>query len=157
MMGQHTWIYELQSQDQLFIIQLFSCPLVWHSKLQSQIVALSTCEAVHFRVSHSLLIEAITIMRGYSQEFIPAPKVHCKAFEGNNGSIELIRAPKMKPHSKSTSIESIIILVGNRSPCKGEIVSIHPIKTNKPAREDIVTKPDDKETLMYLRKQIMNW
>jgi hypothetical protein len=140
-----------------YIIQLFSCPLIWHSKLQTQI-ALSTCEAEYYSLSQSLR-EAIPIMnllselheKGFSEDHIP-PKVHCKAFEDNSGALELARAPKMRPRTKHINI----IYHHFRQHVRDKLISIHPIKT-KEQRADIFTKPVDKETFKYLRKQIMNW
>ena len=83
-----------------WIISLHGCPIIWHSKLQTQI-ALSTCEAEYYSLSQSLR-EAIPVMnllkelkvKGFQGECI-TPVVKYKAFEDNSGALELARVPKM--------------------------------------------------------------
>ena len=82
------------------IIFYAGCPIIWASKLQSQ-VALSTTEAEYIALSMSLR-DALPIMflldkmrdKGF-QVICMAPHVYCKVFEDNSGALELARLPKL--------------------------------------------------------------
>ena len=73
-----------------FVIMYGGCPLIWASKLQTE-VALSTTEAEYIALSQALR-EAIPLMgsmremthHGFKVGTV-IPRVHCKAFEDNSG------------------------------------------------------------------------
>ena len=140
-----------------WIISMHGCPIVWHSKLQTQI-ALSTCEAEYYSLSQSLR-EAIPIMnllkelkaKDFQGEYIP-PIVKCKAFEDNSGALELALVPKMRPRTKHINITYHHF----RKYVKDKEITVHPIDTSE-QRADILTKPLNEKTFSYLRKLIMGW
>jgi hypothetical protein len=88
-----------------FIIFYANCPLVWSSKLQTEITHSAT-EAEYVALSQSLK-EVISIMH-VMDELKAAdfelnqkiPTIHCTAFEDNAGAIEMARLPKMRPRTK---------------------------------------------------------
>ena len=142
-----------------YVISLHGCPLIWHSKLQTQ-VALSTTEAEYIALSQSLR-DTIPIMnllqelkdRGFT-DTSPIPKIHCKAFEDNSGALELAKTPKMRPRTKHINI----VYHHFRSFVKGENpkISVHAIGTLDQTG-DIFTKPLDQNLFQRHRKKIMGW
>ena len=92
-----------------WVIFYAGCPIIWASKLQTQ-VALSTTEAEYIAMS-SALCDVIPIMelvvevaaKGF-QVICIAPVVHCKVFEDNAGALELARLPKLRPRTKHINV-----------------------------------------------------
>ena len=82
----------------------------------------------------------------------PIPKIHCKAFEGNSGALELAKTPKMRPRTKHINI----VYHHFRSFVKGENpkISVHAIGTLDQTG-DIFTKPLDQNLFQRHRKKIM--
>jgi hypothetical protein len=82
------------------IIFYAGCPIIWASKLQSQ-VALTTTKAEYIALSMSLR-DVLPIMfllnemreKGF-QVICMALNVYCKVFEDNSGALELARLPKL--------------------------------------------------------------
>jgi hypothetical protein len=93
-----------------FILKYAGCPLLWASRLQSEI-ALSTTESEYISLS-SALREVIPIMHlirelrdagfTYTQH---KPRIYCKAFEDNSGALEMAKTPKMRPRTKHINIK----------------------------------------------------
>ena len=86
-----------------------SCPIIWASKLQSQ-VALSTTEAEYIAMSMALrdvipLMELIQEMRERKFAIINTqPYVYCKVFKDNSGALKLARLPRLRPRTKHINI-----------------------------------------------------
>jgi hypothetical protein len=77
-----------------FVILFAGCPLIWGSRLQTEI-ALSTTEAEYIALS-TVLRETIPFINLLQElkdmNFIDnyaTPKILCKAFEDNSGALEL--------------------------------------------------------------------
>lgn len=109
-----------------FVIMYAGCPLVWVSKLQTE-VALSTTEAEYIALSQ--VMRELTPVLGILEELTPVlnlnkdqPHVFWKScgyddnsnnlvanlYEDNAGAYELAKAPKMRPRTKH-----IIIISGS--------------------------------------------
>ncbi|KAL7475305.1 LOW QUALITY PROTEIN: hypothetical protein ACHAW6_001227 [Cyclotella cf. meneghiniana] len=79
-----------------------ACPIIWASKLQSQ-VALSITEAEYIAMSMALydvipLMELIKKMRERKFDIINTqPYVYCKVFEDNSGALELAQLLRLRP------------------------------------------------------------
>jgi hypothetical protein len=92
-----------------WIIFYAGCPIIWASKLQSQ-VALSTTEAEYISLSMSLrdvlpIMFLLDEMRSKNFQVIcTAPHVYCKVFEDNSGALELARLPKLRPRTKHINV-----------------------------------------------------
>jgi hypothetical protein len=137
-----------------YIINFVACPIVWTSKLQTQI-ALSTTEAEYTSLSQSLR-EAIPLMQLVKEikekglaTYSDVPKVYCKAFEDNSGALEIARTHKMRPRTKHINL----VYHHFRSFVKKGLVVIWPIKTeDQPA--DIMTKPTARDLFLKHRKGI---
>ena len=142
-----------------YVVSLHGCPLIWHSKLQTQ-VALSTTEAEYIALSQSLrdTIPIMNLLQELKDEGFtktsPIPKIHCKAFEDNSGALELAKTPKMRPRTKHINI----VYHHFRSFVKGDNpkISVHAIGTLDQTG-DIFTKPLDQNLFQRHRKKIMGW
>ena len=92
-----------------WVIFYAKCPIIWASKLQSQ-VALSTTEAEYIAMSQSLrdvipIMELLREMRELGHPVIcTEPVVYCKVFEDNSGALELARLPKLRPRTKHINV-----------------------------------------------------
>ena len=91
-----------------FVIRYASCPIIWTSKLQTE-VALSTAESEYIAISSATrevlpLMELVQEMneKGCGLSSYP-PNVICRVFEDNSGAVELAtstKPPKMRPRTK---------------------------------------------------------
>lgn len=140
-----------------YVILLAGCPIIWASKLQTQ-VALSSCEAEYICLSQALR-ETIPLMRMVEElkdrEFIEAfttPTVHCKAFEDNSGCVEIAKVHKMRPRTKHINI----CYHHFREAVRDGKISIHQVKTENQIA-DIFTKPLQQNLFFKFRNLIMNW
>ena len=92
-----------------WIIFYAACPIIWASKLQTQ-VALSTTEAEYIAMSMALrdvipLLELIKEMRERKFDIVNTqPYVYCKVFEDNSGALELARLPRLRPRTKHINV-----------------------------------------------------
>ena len=80
------------------------------------------------------------------------PKVYCKAFEDNEGALEMARTPKMRPRTKHIKIKYHHF---KEATADGRI-EVKAIDT-KQQQADIFTKPLDEATFIYLRRLIIGW
>jgi len=91
-----------------FVIRYTSCPIIWNSKLQTE-VALSTPESENIALSSATreilpLIELIQELdeRGCGLSSYPS-NVVCRVFEDDSGAVELVtstKPPKIRPRTK---------------------------------------------------------
>ncbi|KAL7474843.1 hypothetical protein ACHAW6_000792 [Cyclotella cf. meneghiniana] len=92
-----------------WVIFYARCPIIWASKLQSQ-VALSTTEAEYIAMSMALrdVIPIMELMSEFRERnfkvMCTQPQVYCKVFEDNSGALELARLPKLCPRTKQINI-----------------------------------------------------
>jgi hypothetical protein len=88
-----------------WIVFYAGCPVIWASKLQSQ-VAMSTTEAEYITMSQSLrdvlpIMFLVNKIKTHGFNVISTiPNIFCKAFEDNSGALELARMPKLRPRTK---------------------------------------------------------
>ena len=89
-----------------FVIKFAGCPIIWSSKLQSEI-ALSTTEAEYISLSQSLrdLIPIHNIFdelskAGFIINEVKTTKTYSTVYEDNRGALELAREPKFRPRTK---------------------------------------------------------
>jgi hypothetical protein len=90
-----------------YVILFASCPVIWASKLQTEI-ALSTTEAEYLAISTAIwevlqIMELILEMqkRGCGLQ-ATMPQLHCCVFEDNSSVVELatsVKNPKMHPRT----------------------------------------------------------
>jgi hypothetical protein len=88
-----------------YIISYSGCPVVWASKLQTEVV-LSSTESEFVGLSESLRIAIVmmNLLKEMQSFGIPisktTPTVYCKLFEDNAGAIQLAKVPKMRPRTR---------------------------------------------------------
>ena len=139
------------------VILYAGCPLVWASKLQTEI-ALSTTESEYISLSTALR-EIIPLMRlirelqsvGFNLP-CKTPEVHCHAFEDNSGALEMARSPKMRPRTKHLNIKYHHF----RDAVEAGDITVHAISTDLQLA-DIFTKPLSHALFNRFRQAIMGW
>jgi hypothetical protein len=124
-----------------WIVMYANCPIIWCSKLQSQ-VALSTTEAEYIALSQALrdiipIMDLVLEIRELNFQVIcSAPKIYCKAFEDNSGALELAKLPKLRPRTKHINI----CYHHFREHVRKGLIKIYPISTDDQVA-DTLTKP----------------
>ena len=143
-----------------FVILYASCPVIWASKLQSEI-ALSTTESEYLAISTATrevlpLMELVQEMQDHGCGLTATtPRLHCRVFEDNSGAIELatsVKNPKMRPRTRHINTKYHHF----RNKVQDGTISIHPVSTED-MLADILTKICNEETHTKLRKQLMGW
>ena len=139
-----------------FVITYANCPLIWASRLQSEI-ALSTTEAEYIALSQAMkeiipLINILGEVKRYFTVIDDLPEIHCKLFEDNKSALALAKAPQMNPRAKYISLKYHHF----RSYVANKLVTILPIATDEQTA-DIFTKvlPDTK--FFHLRKKLCGY
>jgi hypothetical protein len=140
-----------------YMIKYGNCPVVWSSKLQTEI-ALSTTEAEYVALSQSLrevipTIELLKELASHDFSFDDSvPEVHCNVFEDNEGTIEMARLPKMRPRTKHMNIKYHHF----RQAVSDGWITIHHVPSQFQLA-DIFTKSLVNTLFTNLRKMIMGW
>ena len=151
-----------------YIIMYAGCPIVWVSKLQTE-VALSTTEAEYIALSQAMrdLIPLLGLLEELSPILnlhIDQPDVHWKScgyengnyvadlYEDNKGAYELAKAPKMRPRTKHIALKYHHF----RQHVTNGTIRIHSIGT-KDQIADIFTKGLARDQFEFLRKQLCGW
>jgi hypothetical protein len=139
-----------------YVITYANCPILWSSKLQSEI-ALSTTKAEYISLSQSL--RDLIPMRAIIQELSPvyhispqAAIAHSTVFEDNKGCVDLIAAPTMHPRSRHISIKYHHF----REHVRAGHIRNKWIKTTEQLA-DIFTKPLPLSKFVNLRQTLLRW
>ena len=140
-----------------FIVMYAGCPVVWASKLQTQI-ALSSTEAEYAGLSEAM--RTVIPLMDLAQEFndrgfnvtATKPNIHCRIFEDNAGAIEIAKVPKMRSRTKYMNCRYHHF----RHEIDSGRATIHAIKTDlQPA--DYCTKIVDEASLKRHRQFVQGW
>jgi hypothetical protein len=140
-----------------YVIMFAGCPLVWSSKLQTEI-ALSSTEAEYIALSTVTreIIHLIDFLREAKtnniQINVENAAIHCKIFEDNSGAIEMAKVPKMRPRTKHLNIKYHHF----RQHVQSGLLSIHAVSTDDQIA-DIFTKPLNETTFQLHRRKINGW
>ena len=140
-----------------YIIKYPNCPIVWSSKLQTEIT-LSSTEAEYVALSQAMsevtpLIKLLNEIKGsirISED--SRPELRCTAFEDNNGCIELVKYPRLRPRTKHIAIKYYHF----RRKVEEDIIRILGIDT-KEQQADLLAKNLAKEQFLKLRGLIYGW
>ena len=111
-----------------YIIFYAKCPIIWSSKLQTEIT-MSTTESEYISLSQSLrdVIPLVGLLHGLEPVISFAckpPTIHCTIFENNKGCIDLFNVPKIRPRTKHIASKYHHF----RSFVKDKTISIHYVK-----------------------------
>ena len=136
------------------IILYAGCPIIWCSKLQTEI-ALSTTESEYIALSQSLrdVIPLMNLLQELEKIFpssADTPKMHCTVFEDNKGCINLVNVPKMRPRPKHIGLKYHHF----REHARNKTVSVEYIDT-KEQIADSFTKAMNEPQFNYLRDKFM--
>ena len=140
-----------------YVITYAGCPLLWASKLQTQI-ALSTTEAEYIALSTALrdtipLMELIKEMREHGFDITQTkPQFHCRVFEDNSGALEIASVHKFRPRTKHINNQYHHF----RSYVTDGLISIIQV-ASADQRADILTKSVSLLLLLKHRFTIMGW
>jgi Reverse transcriptase (RNA-dependent DNA polymerase) len=141
-----------------YCITLGSCPVLWVSKLQTEI-ALSTVEAEYIALSQSIrdLLPMRRLLQGIGSklnlDFSKPAILHSTVFEDNNGALSLATAPKINPRTKHIAVK-----YHHFRESVGEDKGVLIVKIDtKEQKADVLTKGLPKETHEYIRKLLMGW
>ena len=144
-----------------FVIQYANCPVLWVSKLQTEI-ALSTAESEYIALSQALreTIPLMNLMREVDVVFklhIPKPKFVVKVHEDNQSCIAMANNPKFTPRTKHIAIKyhHFRKYVKTQSNKDGFIEIVY-CNTNDQIA-DIFTKPTTDDIFFKLRKLLSGW
>lgn len=140
-----------------YIILHNNCPIIWASKLQTEI-AFSVTESEY--VSLSQCLRVVLPMMELSKELTaagfdlgsPIPKMHCTAFEDNSGALEMATNPKMRPRTKHINVKYHHF----REAYERGDITIHKVSTED-QWADIFTKPLSLNLFQRFRLAIMGW
>jgi hypothetical protein len=141
-----------------FVLTLFGCPIIWSSKLQTEITLSSTAaEYVAFSMAmrellpmHALLQEPSTRL---GLEFAKRSLVRSTVFEDNQGCLSMVNSPKMSARNKYLSLKYHFFRshIGKE---KG--IEAKWIETTK-QKVDIFTKGLPEAQFQVIRKLLMGW
>ena len=139
-----------------YVIKYTNCPVISFSKLQTKIT-LSTTESEYVALSQSLrdaipLLLLMQELAGVIPMLSGSPKVHCTIFQDNQGCIDLVKCPKMRPQTKHIALKYHHF----RQHVLEGIVTVERIDT-KNQQAGIFTKGLDKSQFCFFRQKIMGW
>jgi hypothetical protein len=140
-----------------YIINFADSPILWVSKLQTEI-ALSTTEAEYISLSTSTrdILPILSLAKEASEHKliaqVPTPLIHCKIFKDNSGTVEMANVPKMRPRTKHLNIKYHFF----RQFVQQGILQVMHI-AGEQQRADIFTKALNLMTFFKHRKSIMGW
>ena len=138
------------------VIKYAGCPIIWFSKIQQEI-CLSTTEAEYVALStaarevlplRELILEIKDILKIPEADLL----IRCTLFEDNKGAEELAKVSKNRPRTKHIATKYHHF----RESVKNGTLLIKRVETSHQLA-DIFTKALPKQSLEYLRHQIMGW
>ena len=140
-----------------YVLLLAGCPLMWVSKLQSEIAS-STMEAEYIALSQAMrdLIPVRRLLQSICDSVLPdksqSARMHSSVFEDNNGALQLARAPRITPRTKHYAIKYHFF----RENIKAGEIKLYKVETSK-HKADIFTKGLVLQLFETIRKLLMGW
>ena len=139
-----------------YVIMYAGCPLLWCSKLQTEI-ALSTTEAEYIALSQAMreVLPMMTLLKEINKIFpigFKTPRIHCKVWEDNESCIKVAKNENFTPRTKHIAIKYHHF----RSYVQDGTIQVLSIDT-KEQTADIFTKPLDESLFIHLRLKLCGW
>ena len=139
-----------------YVIMFANCAIIWSSKLQTEIT-LSTTESEYVALSQSLrdVIPLMALLRELKRttQFEPTiPTIHCTVHEDNQGCIDLVETPRMRPRTKHIALKYHHF----RKHVKDGTVKVKYVETDRQIA-DIFTKALSDAKFVTLRRMMMGW
>ena len=140
-----------------YVIKYANCPIMWASKLQTEIT-LSSTEAEYVALSQAMrevipLMNLLNEIKGSIRITEQSrPNFRCTVFEDNNGCIELAKCPRMRPRTKHIAVKYHHF----RSKVEEGLIEILGIDT-KEQQADLLTKNLAKDQFLKFWKLICGW
>jgi hypothetical protein len=141
-----------------FVLTLFGCPIIWSSKLQSEITLSSTAAEY---VAFSMAMREVLPMRALLKELCSKLDLKVAAdslirstvFEDNQGCLSIVNSPKMSARNKYLSLKYHFFRshIG-----KDKGIEARWIETTK-QQADIFTKGLPEGQFQAIRKLLMGW
>jgi hypothetical protein len=141
-----------------YFIFYCGCPVLWCSKLQTEI-ALSTAEAEYIALSQATreILPFINLLKEVNKFMdlrLSQAEMYCKIHEDNTSCITIAESKKFSPRTKHISLKYHwfrSFLSGTK-----RLLSIHHVST-KEQTADILTKPLDEPLFVHHRKRSNGW
>ena len=141
-----------------FVLTLFGCPIIWSSKLQTEITLSSTAaEYVAFSMAMRELLPMRALLKEMADklhlEFAQNSLVRSTVFEDNQGCLSMVNTPKMSSRNKYLSFKYHFFRshIG-----KDKGIEAKWIETTK-QKADIFTKGLPEAQFVAIRKLLMGW
>ena len=141
-----------------FVLTLFGCPVLWQSKLQTDITLSSTAaECVAFGMAMRELLPLRVLLKEMSDKMnlplIAQSLVRSTVFEDNMGVMSLVNVPKMSTRNKYLSLKHHFFR-SEIGEAKGIVAKY--IRTEE-QKADIFTKGLPTKQFQVIRKLVMGW
>ena len=138
------------------VIMFAGCPILWSSKLQTEIT-LSATEAEYVALSQAMreVLPLMDLMRelGHILKINTSkPDFFCQVFEDNRSTITVAESKKFTPRTKHIALKYHHF----RQFVNDKTIQIKPIDTTEQIA-DIFTKPIEEDPFKYLRKKLNGW
>ena len=141
-----------------YTLTLFGCPIIWASKLQTEITLSSTAAEY---VAFSMAMRELLPMRALLQEigsrldmqFVAKSLVRSTVFEDNQGCLALVNVPKMSTRNKYLALKYHFFR-SHIGESKGIVAKY--IRTAE-QKADILTKGLPPEQFQAIRKLLIGW
>ena len=139
-----------------YVIYYANCPLLWSSKLQTEI-ALSTAESEYIALSQAMrdvipLIQLLTEINCIYPIQNPDPIIKCKVYEDNESCIAMSKTKRFSPRTRHIAIKYHHF----RHFVDKEIIQVLSIGTGDQIA-DILTKPLCEELFRFHRMKLCGW
>ena len=141
-----------------FTLTLFGCPILWSSKLQTDICLSSTAaEYVAFSMAMRELLPMRALLKEIGSKldlaFVSDSLVRSTVFEDNQGVISLVNVPKMSTHNKYLTLKYNLFRshLGSSKGIVARYISTHEQKA------DILTKGLAQAQFQVIWQLLIGW
>ena len=138
-----------------FTLTLFGCPIIWASKLQTEITSAAECVAFSMAMRELLPMRALLKEMGtkLGMNLLSTSLVRSTVFEDNQGCLSLVNVPKMSTKNKYLALKYHFFRshIGEANGIVAKYVKTADQKA------DIFTKGLPAEQFRHIRKLLIGW